>query len=104
MTTTPARVEWLGPEGWTVRANEDGVHLRSRSGEMLEAADVTRLINLIIEARTQMEAGQIPAPKPPTSDEIREYSRDYQQEHMARTAARAVKQAIHPNTDPTPAF
>lgn len=33
--TTPRRIEWAGPEGWTVWADEDGVHIKSASGSAL---------------------------------------------------------------------
>lgn len=102
MSTAPSRIEWLGPNGWVVRADEDGICLRSRSGETLEASAVARLIDLIADARDQIKSGQIPAPKPPTREEAREAGRESHERYLARTAERAVREAIAPTTPDMP--
>ena len=94
MTTTPRRIEWAGPEGWTVWADEDGAHLRTPHGDCLEACDVTRLIELIHEVRTQIADGTVPAPKPPTREQIREMGWPNREKQLAHVAAKAVRDAI----------
>ena len=89
---TPRKIEWAAPEGWTVWADEDGVHLRSRSGDALEMPDVDRLFQLWADAcRAVSPGGEIPAPKPPTRDEIRHMGHDHAERYIARRAVRAIE-------------
>lgn len=97
--TTPRRVEYTGPEGWTVWMDEDGTHLRSRSGDTLEAPDVMKLITLVHEVREHHSAGAIPAPKPPTSEEVRAMYPIERQEYDAKSAAKATYRALSPHDD-----
>lgn len=101
-TPTPRRIEWQGPEGWTVWADEDGVHLRSAKGDCLEAIDVDRLIDLVRAARVQFLEGHIPAPKPLAREQLREQSSLFAAEYEAKRAARAVYDALAPSDDITP--
>jgi len=39
-TPRPRRIEWSGPENWTVWADEDGCHIRAAGGSALEQCDV----------------------------------------------------------------
>ena len=59
----PRRVEWSGPNFWTVWADEDGVHVRSRSGDGLEQVEVKALFDLWTAARKARDEGTIPAPR-----------------------------------------
>lgn len=89
---TPRKIEWAAPEGWTVWADEDGVHLRSRGGDAMEMPDVKRLFDLWSEACSAVSpGGQIPAPKPPTREEMRAWGSDRAEQHAARRAVRAIE-------------
>lgn len=94
---TPRRVEYVGPEGWTIWADEDGTHLSAPSRGSLEQPDVLRLIALYEAVRGQVAADRIPAPKPPTKEQIQAmYSLD-QRAYLARRAAEAVSEVISPS-------
>jgi hypothetical protein len=97
--STPRRIEYSGPEGWTVWADEDGVHVRTRHGDCLEASDLDRLIALVAEVRDQFASGTIPAPRPPGREERRQMYEDYRDESDAKRASRAVYKALAPTTD-----
>ena len=105
MSIIPRRVEYAGPESWTVWTDEDGVHLRSPKGECLESGDVQRLITLITEANLQHTAGEIPAPRPPSAEERNarygRYGRE-RDEYEAKRAARAVYGVLAPTTTDQP--
>ena len=89
---TPRKIEWAAPEGWTVWADEDGVHLRSRSGDCMEMPDVNRLFQLWSEACAAVSpGGEIPAPKPPTPEEVRSWSSDRADAYAKRRALRAIE-------------
>lgn len=93
MTTdnpTPRRIEWTAPEGWTIWADEDGAHLRTPNGDCLEAPDVRRLIDLYNAVCDAMSSGTIPAPKPPTKEQVKDMRYDDRARYMAKQAARAV--------------
>lgn len=89
--TIAAKVEWRGPEGFTVMANEDGVHIRSPKGDVLEPGDVTRLIELVEAARHQMNSGQLTAPRPPREGEIDGMPYTAARRYIARRAIQGVK-------------
>lgn len=97
-TPTPRRVEWTGPEGYTVWTDEDGTHLRAPGGHSLEQPDVQRLFDLWSHARAVAEGGHVPAPKPPTPDEIREQGLFRGDEYAKRLAIRAVEAAFDQST------
>lgn len=100
--TTPRKIEWTGPEGWTVWADEDGVHLRAPHGDALEMPDVARLLDLWEEARAAVSpGGQIPAPKPPTREQMRDWGSHRAEEYAKRRAIRAVE-AEFDTTNPAP--
>lgn len=103
MTATPRKIEWTAPEGWTVWADEDGVHLRSRSGDCLEMPDVDRMFRLWSEACAAVSpGGYVLAPKAPTREEIRGMGSDYAEEYAKRRALRAIESEF--TTTPLPAF
>lgn len=97
LSREPRRVEWSGPEGWTVWADEDGVHLRSARGDALEQPDVLALIALYQTVRSQVCERSIPAPRPPTREEAARWHELHQRERVAREAARAVAKVINPS-------
>ena len=102
MNATPRRIEWTGPEGWTVWADEDGVHLRSRSGDCLESTDLSRLMELIHEAREQIANDRIEPPKPLTKEQARAmYSHD-REAYVAKRAQRAIAREFGPDSDAIP--
>lgn len=100
-TPTPRRVEWTGPEGYTVWTDEDGTHLRAPGGHALEMPDVERLFSIWQHARAAADGGHIPAPKPPTRDEIRAMGADRAARYAARCAVRALE-AEFATTDDAP--
>src|SRR5690606_20097881 len=71
-TPTPPRamlVEWTGPSGWRVWANEDGVHIPSPGRDTIEDCEVADLIALWTAAKEAVAGGSVPAPRPPIRDE-----------------------------------
>ena len=98
MSATPRRIEYTGPEGWTVWGDEDGVHVRTPKGDTLEAPDLSRLIDLVHEVRGQFATRAIPAPAPPSANERRRMYGEQREEYDARRASRAVYQALTPTT------
>ena len=100
MTTkpTPRRVEWTGPESWTVWTDEDGTHIRSARGDSLEMPDVERLFSLWQYARTVAADDHTPAPQPPTREEMRAWGTDRAEEYAKRRAIRAVEAEFAPPT------
>lgn len=66
---TPRFIEWQGPEGFTVRLDEDGVMLRAPKGG-LEEPDLNRLLDIIAEAKRARDAQSSPTPRPPTRDQL----------------------------------
>jgi hypothetical protein len=97
-TPTPRRIEWTGPEGWTVWSDEDGTHLRAPGGHGLEMPDVERLFSLWEHARGYAEAGTIPAPKPPSREEARADGYRRTEEYAARRAVKAIEREFTPDT------
>lgn len=95
-STTPRRIEWAAPEGWTIWADEDGVHLRSRSGDCMEQPDALKLVDLYNRVRSDVVGNAVQSPKPPTREQFREMETERRARYMARTAARAVESAINP--------
>jgi hypothetical protein len=97
MTTTPItprRVEFAGPEGWIVWADEDGVHIGASTAGFrpgLEQPDAERLFELWQQVRAMKQADHIPAPKPPTREQIREDGYLRAEEQVKRRALRAVE-------------
>lgn len=101
-TPTPRRIEWAGPEGWTVWADEDGVHLRTPKGDSLECPSVDLLIDLINTARSQVVADHVPAPKPPTREEMRHQSMQRNDQYTLRRAWNALRAELAPDLDAPP--
>ena len=100
---TPRRIEWAGPEGWTVWADEDGVHVRTSKGEALEMPDVERLLDLWHNARAAVQNDRIvPAPVPMTRDQYRALRAEQHEEHAMRRAVRAVKREFTPDNTSAP--
>lgn len=88
----PRRIEWSGPEGWIVWADEDGCHVRTARGEGLEMPDVDRLFRLWSQARAAVSpGGQIEAPAPPTRDEVRAMTAARNEDYIRRRAIRAIE-------------
>ena len=86
---TPRFIEWQGPEGFTVRLDEDGVMLRAPKGG-LEEPDLNRLLDIIAEAKRTRDAQSSPTPQPPTREQLRWDPEAY---HVRR-AKRAVDEAL----------
>jgi hypothetical protein len=97
-TPKPRRIEWAGPEGWIVWADEDGCHVRTPKGSALEMPDVERLFSLWTHACAMTTAGHIPAPRPPTREEIREGGYWRAEQSAKRRAVRAVEAEFDPPT------
>lgn len=99
---TPRRIEWRGPENWTVWSDEDGTHLKSARGDCLEMPDVERLIALWTQAREMTVGNAIPAPRPLTREEARQMFPHQADARAARRAIKAVKEALDNDTDDQP--
>ena len=87
---TPRRIEWQGPEGFTVILDEDGVMLRAPKGG-LEEPDLNRLLDVIAEAKRARDAQSAPIPLPPTREQRAYYPSSY----AARRVQRAISDAIN---------
>lgn len=61
----PRRVEFEGPNRWSVWMDEDGCHVRTQGGDGLEECDVRLLFDLWQTVKAMKAADQIPAPKTP---------------------------------------
>lgn len=97
-TPTPRRIEWDGPEGWKIWTDEDGTHVRSPKGDALEMPAFKALMAAWEIADDHAAAGTIPAPKPPTREELRE--RGYwREDYVARRAIRAINAEFNPPAD-----
>lgn len=92
----PRRIEWTGPEGWTVWADEDGVHVRTPGGDGLEAPDLRRLIDLAHVAASQMASGAVPSPAPPAPEQIAAMRSDDRDRYAAKRARRAIEREFAP--------
>lgn len=86
----PCRIIWDAPESWTVLATEDGVEIRSRSGDALEAPDVNRLVSLVATAQAAVAEDHVTAPGPNPDSGNWEAVRA----NVAREAIAAVRNAI----------
>ena len=94
---TPRRIEWQGPEGFTVILDEDGVQLRApRCG--LEEPDLNRLLDVIAEAKRARDAQSAPIPLPPTREQHRYATEAYHADRAKRAASRAIDAEFN-NTD-----
>ena len=87
---TPRRIEWQGPEGFTVILDEDGVQLRAPKGG-LEEPNLNRLLDVIAEAKRARDAQSAPIPLPPTREQRAYYPSDY----TAHRVQRAISDAIN---------
>lgn len=99
--TIPSRIEWTGPSGWRLWADEDGVHIKTPHGDLLESCEVTDLIALVGVARGQIASGAVPVPKPLSRDELRDVTYDQREKFYAKIATKAVREAIAPTTPTT---
>ena len=95
---TPRFIEWQGPEGFTVRLDEDGVMLRAPKGG-LEEPDLNRLLDIIAEAKRARDAQSSPTPMPPT----REQRAYYPSAYTAHRVQRAISDAINAKFNATDA-
>lgn len=104
MNTTPRRIEWSGPEGWIIWADEDGVHIRTPKGDGLEQPDAARLIDTYERVRREVTSGAVAAPKPPTPDERAAMSASRHAAYVAQQAAHAVRAQLDPYADSSVPF
>ena len=95
-TPNPRRVEWAGPESWTIWADEDGVHIRSSGGNSLEQCDVERLFEIWQAARDAKAVDHIPAPKPMTPEELAADCARRGDEQAMKRVMRAVQAEFDP--------
>lgn len=96
---TPRKVEWSGPDGWTVWAGEDGCHIRSRGGDSLEMPEAEQLFSLWSDARAAAESERIASPKPPTREELRARGSIRLEAYAAHRAVRAIQAEFNPPAD-----
>lgn len=101
-TPNPSRIEWSGPEGWTVWADEDGCHIRTPRAGALEQCDVERLFALWTSAKSAHAAGSIPAPRPLSREERQANRREWHEAAIARRVIRVVKDEFGPTPTDQP--
>ena len=88
-TPSPTHMEWRR-DGYTVWADEDGVHLKT-PGNGFEMPEAMALVELYGQVLAQYKAGaQFGRPTPPTRGQRIHYPESY----TARRAERAVVDAI----------
>lgn len=90
----PARVEYVGPEGWRIWVDEDGTHVRANPNGCLEDADFRALIRLWEQADSQRGRDRIPAPRVPSREELIEQRRRRDDSRAAKQIARAIHSAL----------
>lgn len=88
----PTRVEYAGPEGTRVWADEDGVHAKFPNGFSLEMPDMRRLIALFEKVSVAWESDKSLQPRPPSKAEIAEAGYFEARDYGLRAAERAVKE------------
>ena len=96
---TPRRIEWQGPEGFTVILDEDGVQLRAPKGG-LEEPDLNRLLDIISEAKRARDARSAPIPLPPAREQRRYYPEAYHANRAKRAASRAIDAEFNDTDQP----
>ena len=96
---TPRRIEWQGPEGFTVILDEDGVQLRAPKGG-LEEPDLNRLLEIIAEAKRARDAQSSPIPLPPALEQRRYYPGSYTAHRVQRALTRAIEDEFNPTDQP----
>lgn len=96
---TPRRIEWQGPEGFTVILDEDGVRLSAPKGG-LEEPDLNRLLDIIAEAKRSRDAQSSPIPLPPTHEQYRYYPEAYHANRAKRAISRAIDAEFNPTDQP----
>ena len=95
---TPRRIEWQGPEGFTVILDEDGVHLGApRAG--LEEPNLNRLLDIIAEAKRARDAQSAPIPLPPAREQRRYDPEAYHVRRARRVVDEALDKLIQPDPD-----
>ena len=87
---TPDYITFRGPQGWTVRIDEDGVNLHP-SGTALEQPEVERLVAILNAAIAMRADGTVPIPAQPTPEEARQMYASARTQENARRAIRAIK-------------
>ena len=92
----PDRVEWLGPEGFHVVLDEDGVSLRVGSHGGLEERDLDRLLQIIASAKAARKTKLLRTPRLPSREERQRHSDKYVADRVARIAAKAVRDELNP--------
>ena len=95
---TPRRIEWQGPEGFTVILDEDGVQLRAPKGG-LEEPDLNLLLDIIAEAKRARDAQSSPIPLPPPLGQRRYYPAAYTAHRVQRALTRAIEDEFDTTTD-----
>ena len=96
---TPRRIEWQGPEGFTVILDEDGVRLSAPKGG-LEEPDLNRLLDIIAEAKRSRDAQSSPTPQPPTREQRGYYPSSYAAHRVQRALTRAIEDEFNPTDQP----
>lgn len=88
---TPRTVDYRGPEGWTVRMDEDGVHIRTAKGEALEQIAAQALLDVFRDAVQQYDTGNVPTPRPPSREDARAALHEQREQYARDHAVRAIR-------------
>ena len=95
----PTRIEWRR-DGYSVWADEDGVHINTaaRGFEMPEAMAMVDLYQAVL---AQFRTGDtFPKPTPPTREQRRHYPDGYTAMRVKRIVAEAVDAEFNPTDAP----
>lgn len=96
---TPSRIEWQR-DGYTVWADEDGVHIKTgaRGFEMPEAI---AMADLYQAALAHFRSGEpFPKPTPPTREKRSFYPSSYTAHRVQRVVADAITAELNPTDAP----
>lgn len=90
---TPDRIEWAIPNAnASIVMDEDGVHLCT--DHSLEQCDMEAAIEIFNAAKAMRFEDHIPAPTPPTQDQLKALSRERQARYAMKAVARTLKENL----------
>ena len=86
--TRPRLIEWRGPNGSVVRLDEDGINLQVPKA--IEQVEVEELLEIIAAAREAQRSRSVPAPAPPTREELDGMINRDRQQYTAKRVAQYI--------------
>lgn len=101
MTARPDMITWVGPEGFSVRLDEDGVCLIPGS-RPLEEMELNRLLEIVAAAKAARDSTSELVPRPPTLEQLKRFRRASSAAYAKRAAGEAIDAAYGVGDDSTP--